>query len=1193
MTQQMARVGVAQMMAESTVGKRLVVIGQDVADHDGLLAGVTGTDAVVAVGADACAIRSLSAALAAHAPVTALVVIGHGRPGAVALGTGLDADRLLDNSRLVADWRHHMAAGATIQLLACEAAAGVAGNQLVGLLAALSGAEVAAATSRLGAAALGGSWQLDRATAGADAVAMLAPAGWHSTLSWTSGPDAGANTFNGSVSGDTADGLDGDDTLNGSDGNDSLQGGNGNDVLFGDGNDDTLDGGAGADSMRGGFGADTILSSTGQDTAQGGGGDDLLRINSPGDLQSGEIYDGEGSSGDKLQLFASGIYSFIGVTVQEIEHLELVNGPVTVEVDAAFFGSTLATITGSANADRLSFGSSVSLDWSSFDISSIETFVFSAGSSLKLPTSYASNLLLQGSAGNDLFSGGIGADSLSGNGGDDTLSGGAGNDTLLGGPGGDSLVGGDGMDVARVVPAEISATDVFDGGNNDDTLVVVTSGSTNISAITLISVERLDMSAGASHVTISNTQFAGFLTITGGAGADSLSIADSLDFTGKTLTAIDYFSVGANKLITLPVGYSTASTLVGSTGTETLTGGDGADSLVGANGLDVLSGGAGADTLNGGGNPDTMTGGAGADVFVGSLELDGDVITDFSAGDVISFTGVTLLSVASGNGTSMTANSAQVEHFGTNTRVYLSDGTAGSADATITLTGTIPLGDFSIDGSGRLALGAVVAPTAIITSPSLALAGPVTALSTVVLDASGAATVTLNGAGAAPTGGINTSLSQVTAAGLTGTGAVQITGNNTNNTLTGSANADTLNGASADDSLVGGAGADSLLGGLGVDTIYGGDGNDTVVVLAGDTAVNEAYHGDGDSDTLRLEAGVHAFHQSTVSGFEQLVGSSGADAVTLTSLQLSQFTGGIDLGAGLDAVYLEDVSAAINLSSIPFVSVEHVRLNPTVGIVITDSPNFSVEISAANAFAHTIVGSVDGDLMFGGEGGDSLVGGGGADTIDGGNGANKLEGGVGNDILFGGTGSDTLIGGGQADTLVGGAGQDTIELVGSGEVVFGGADNDTVVGGTGTIGALIIGDTLLTDVFADLLNGAYGADTIFGCGGNDMLYGRDGTDSLLGGDGSDTLTGGAGNDALWGGDGTDRFDFTDDIADTDVIVDFTVGPERLFFGFGTFAGVQQSLLSNGLQVTLGSVTVQLIGVTAPLDETSFIFGVQP
>lgn len=65
---------------------------------------------------------------------------------------------------------------------------------------------------------------------------------------------------------------------------------------------------------------------------------------------------------------------------------------------------------------------------------------------------------------------------------------------------------------------------------------------------------------------------------------------------------------------------------------------------------------------------------------------------------------------------------------------------------------------------------------------------------------------------------------------LTGTGAINGTGNTLGNTLTGNSAANTLAGGAGNDLLVGGAGNDRLAGDAGTDTLQGGAGNDTYVV---------------------------------------------------------------------------------------------------------------------------------------------------------------------------------------------------------------------------------------------------------------------------------------------------------------------------------------------------------------------------
>lgn len=65
---------------------------------------------------------------------------------------------------------------------------------------------------------------------------------------------------------------------------------------------------------------------------------------------------------------------------------------------------------------------------------------------------------------------------------------------------------------------------------------------------------------------------------------------------------------------------------------------------------------------------------------------------------------------------------------------------------------------------------------------------------------------------------------------LTGTSAINGTGNSINNTITGNSANNTLNGRAGNDILNGGAGNDTLDGGAGNDGLDGGKGNDTYIV---------------------------------------------------------------------------------------------------------------------------------------------------------------------------------------------------------------------------------------------------------------------------------------------------------------------------------------------------------------------------
>ncbi|MDX2103556.1 MAG: DUF4347 domain-containing protein [Alphaproteobacteria bacterium] len=1145
-----------EMMAK--LMRTVVVVDSHVADRAGLLAGLSHATPIAVVLPTEPAIPAVRAILANQSAVDRLVIIAHGAPGVVRLGTGLDVSTALDHGHALAQWRSHLAPGATIQILACEAGAGDEGQRLVTLLAALTGVPVAAA-SRVLDGQQPQDWELDVGTPGADLASRITPRDWAHQLSWSPGPSntPGNDVFTGSVNADNASGGAGNDLLNGNDGNDWLAG------------------------------------DSGQDTVVGGIGDDTIRFNSVADITAGESADG-GAGLDRLELTGSGLYDFWtnSVALTGFETLFVVGANSTVTGGLAFFGG-LSNISGSTGTQSLIFRTAGSFDWSSISISSIEVFDFSTTTSLRLPASYATAISVSGSAGADSVVAGAMADSLGGSSGNDTLIGNDGNDTLAGSGGADSLVGGAGNDVMPVFSGETFIGDVFDGGTGDDTIEQLLVGALNITNLSLVSVERLQaISSGGMSLTLTSAQAAGFSTIQGGVSIDEIIISDGgADFTGKTLTSIEQIqtSVGTGVAITLPTGYATPITVLGANGNDTLIGSVGNNWLLGIFGSDSLSGGDGADTIDGGENNDTMTGGTGADVFLAGnvVDFNGDVITDFSPGDIIDSSATFFNFVVAGNGTAMGINSVEVKHDGGNTLVYVNDSIGAAADATITLTGFIPLDEFSISG-GNLARAAPVVPAAI-TGSSLALAGSYGSVSTVSLSATGVATITQNSASVTPSGAPNLGITTVSAAAMTGAFGVVLQGFSNAESLVGSSAADTLDCASGNDTLLGGAGGDSLRGGLNVDSVMGEAGNDTIGVQLGDTAFSEVWNGGADTDTLQLMgAGGYDFSILTLTSLEVLAGTSGDDTVTLLPSQIGQFTS-VNLGGGTDIIVLKNVSGSLDLSSIPFSGVEFVRVSPSAAILITDSAGVAVEIDANNILSHTVAGSAGDDLIFGGTGSDSITGGDGADTIDGHQGADILAGGAGVDWIFGGPGADSINGGGQADNIIAGVGDDSITHAGAGEVIFAGEGADVIsVGTSGAVGVLIVGDTNLADIFNDLAAGGAGADTMFGCGGNDTLFGYEDADMLLGNDGNDSIEGGTGNDTLWGGAGNDWFVFPTNDGSTDLIADFTVGQDKLAFYYGNFASAQILAVNGGMQVTMGTTIILLAGVNS-LSVTDFLF----
>ena len=106
---------------------------------------------------------------------------------------------------------------------------------------------------------------------------------------------------------------------------------------------------------------------------------------------------------------------------------------------------------------------------------------------------------------------------------------------------------------------------------------------------------------------------------------------------------------------TIENGVGTATTSIsGTSEADELVGTEKAETLEGGSGRDTLEGSSGSDRLEGGLGTDILTGGAGRDAFAGTPEeLNGDTVTDFSAGDIVDFFGVEFdrsdLSISSGS----------------------------------------------------------------------------------------------------------------------------------------------------------------------------------------------------------------------------------------------------------------------------------------------------------------------------------------------------------------------------------------------------------------------------------------------------------------------------------------------------------------------------------------------------------------
>ena len=279
---------------------------------------------------------------------------------------------------------------------------------------------------------------------------------------------------------------------------------------------------------------------------------------------------------------------------------------------------------------------------------------------------------------------------------------------------------------------------------------------------------------------------------------------------------------------------------------------------------------------------------------------------------------------------------------------------------------------------------------------------------------------------------------------LTGSGAIDGTGNSLNNILIGNTGANILNGVDGNDTLFGDLGNDTLDGGLGADSFDGGAGNDIYIV-----------------DNL---------NDFIIEG----------------------------LNAGTDLVK----------SSVSWVLVDNVEnLTLTGSGAIDGTGNSLNNILMGNTGANILRGKEGNDSIFGDLGNDTLFGGVGDDTLDGGLGADSFDGVAGNDIYIVDNLNDSILEGLDAGTdlvksSVSWVLVDNVEnltLTGSGAIDgTGNSLNNILMGNTGA--NILRGKEGNDSIFGDL-----GNDTLFGGVGDDLLTGGIGQDVLTGEAGRDNF----------------------------------------------------------------------------------------
>ncbi|MEF8707541.1 MAG: DUF4347 domain-containing protein [Candidatus Accumulibacter propinquus] len=364
---------------------------------------------------------------------------------------------------------------------------------------------------------------------------------------------------------------------------------------------------------------------------------------------------------------------------------------------------------------------------------------------------------------------------------------------------------------------------------------------------------------------------------------------------------------------------------------------------------------------------------------------------------------------------------------------------------------------------------------------------------------------------------------------LTGTTAINGTGNVLDNVLRGNAAGNLLTGDAGNDTLTGGGGADNLTGGTGKDTFRYTAATDST--LAAYDVIND--FASDEQIAFSGMAGITAYSGSytyTTSVADTVGAIQGDGGITNRHVFFTDGSHGY--------LYIKGAGSGVSFDG---TLIKFAGITSAPGAAQLTRP---IEGGSGN---DTLIGGAGDDLLDGGAGSDFLNGATGADTMLGGDGTDAycvdhagdlvsetnadLASG-GNDIVYSylaaytlttnverlrlmlagasnGTGNaldNTLYAGDGNNVLDGAAGNDTVSYVfaGAGVTVSLATAGAQATSGSGS-------DTLIS------------IENLIGSGFNDSLVGNAGNNVLDGGAGSDFLNGATGADTMLGGDGTDAY----------------------------------------------------------------------
>ncbi|MCW5733123.1 MAG: hypothetical protein KIS73_03320 [Enhydrobacter sp.] len=490
--------------------------------------------------------------------------------------------------------------------------------------------------------------------------------------------NSGANTLDGLAGDDTLSGEGGDDQLFGGADNDALYGGAGLDVLAGSTGNDLLDGGADADSMIGGAGDDTYVvdnagdtvsesANQGTDTVEseidyilganlenltllgaanlkgtgnsvanvltGNTGNNILDGGTDADSMIGgdgnDSYAVDNASDTVTELAGEGTDSVTSsvshILSAHVENLTLtgsaLNATGNAEINVLTGNDLENVLDGKAGADTM-IGGKGNDTYYVDNVGDVVDEAGSPGSGTDIVYSEVS-YTLAGNVENLTLVGGANLNGT-GNNSANTLTGNTGDNVLDGKAGADSMIGGDGNDSYVVDDAGDTVTELAGEGTDSVT--------SSVSHILSAHVENLTLSGGASINATGNAEINVLTGNTGDNVLDGMAGADTMKGRKGNDT---YYVDDAGDVVEESSGADTGTDIVYSSVNYTLTANVENLTLAGAAlnatgnaEANVLTGNANNNVLDGQGGADTMVGGDGSDSYV--VDDAGDVVTELA-----------------------------------------------------------------------------------------------------------------------------------------------------------------------------------------------------------------------------------------------------------------------------------------------------------------------------------------------------------------------------------------------------------------------------------------------------------------------------------------------------------------------------------------------------------------------------------